>query len=616
MESHERILLVQLADIGDLALATPAMAALREAKPEATIDLLASRHASAIIPPGLIDTVILIDKGRQNATRALLSPGNIARLRHLRRQAYDTVIFFHHFSLRAGLLKFRLIAQVAGAKRVIGLQNEHARFLTDSVADQGFGRKHEAQYWLDLAALAGASAAPRPAQVHREPSELIAAKIAECGPGPLVVMHAGSGGYSKARRWPPERFAELAAQLKAQFQARIALVGQSGDDSQAVARLMDCEVLNLVDQTTLPQLAHVIGSAELFIGADSGVMHLAAATGTPVVSIFGPSNHQAWQPWTPGGWGSVQRSGVACSPCSYVGASIGAREGCAARTCMKLVTARQVMAAAATVLQPSPPDKAAGSSAGAKLAAPASDTRRDRIDILGLPVDRISYRQWMQAIERWMLAGDGPRQVCTVNPEYIMIARQDPIFFNILRRAALCVPDGVGLLWASRRLGKPIAERITGSDGLPTIARQAAQKGWRLFFLGAGEGIAQRAAHTLSERFPGLQVAGTYAGSPAPSEEDKIVAMINEAGADILFVAYGAPQQDKWIARNLPRLDITMAMGIGGSLDFITGEVARAPAWLRARGLEWCYRLLRQPWRLRRMLRLPRFALAVLRQEN
>ncbi|MCY4021130.1 MAG: WecB/TagA/CpsF family glycosyltransferase [Chloroflexi bacterium] len=611
--TEDRILLVQLADIGDLVLATPAMAALREAKPDSRIDLLASRHAMDIVPPALVDTVIPFDKGKQNATRALLSPSNIAKLCRLRHVNYDTVIFFHHFTLRAGLIKFRLIANVSGARRIIGLRNEHASFLTDAVADRGFGRVHEAQYWLDLAALVGAPSKARPAHVYSENSEAIASTIDELTDGPIVVLHAGSGGYSKARRWSPARFAEVADQLKSRYQAHIVLVGQSSDDSPEAARLMNFEVLNLVGKTTLPQLAAVLRRADLFIGADSGVMHVAAAAGTPVVSIFGPSNHEAWKPWTVDGWASIQRSGVACSPCSYVGHSIGARDGCAARTCMKLVTSRQVIEAAATVLETSPQDTAAVNKATASEKI-NEKPHPGRIRILDVPVDRLSYPAWMQLIEDWIQADSGPHHVCTVNPEFIMIARQDPIFFAILNRAALCVADGVGLLWASRRLGSPIAERITGSDGVPLIARHAAERGWRIFFLGAGEGIAKKAADILCRRFPRLNVAGTYGGSPTESEEDDIVAMINQARADILFVAYGAPQQDKWIARNLPRLNVTMAMGIGGSLDFIAGEIPRAPEWMRRRGLEWCYRLLRQPWRLRRMLRLPRFVWAVLRQ--
>ena len=168
----------------------------------------------------------------------------------------------------------------------------------------------------------------------------------------------------------------------------------------------------------------------------------------------------------------------------------------------------------------------------------------------------------------------------------------------------------------ARHVGAPIPERVTGSDGVPLIARYAAERGWKIFFLGAAAGIAERAAAILQERNPRLLVAGTFAGSPSADDEDALVAMVNASGADILLVAYGAPKQDKWIARNLPRLQVSMAMGVGGSLDFIAGVVPRAPLWMRERGLEWLYRLLRQPWRLRRMLRLPRFVIAVLWRER
>jgi N-acetylglucosaminyldiphosphoundecaprenol N-acetyl-beta-D-mannosaminyltransferase len=157
---------------------------------------------------------------------------------------------------------------------------------------------------------------------------------------------------------------------------------------------------------------------------------------------------------------------------------------------------------------------------------------------------------------------------------------------------------------------------VTGSDGVPIIAARAAQQGWRLFLLGAAPGIAERTADILRARYPGVQIVGTHSGSPAPDEEDAIVALVNASGADILFVAYGAPVQDKWIARNLPRLNVAMAMGVGGAFDFIAGIVPRAPQWMRHLGLEWLFRLIRQPWRARRMLRLPRFVLAVLLERH
>lgn len=176
----------------------------------------------------------------------------------------------------------------------------------------------------------------------------------------------------------------------------------------------------------------------------------------------------------------------------------------------------------------------------------------------------------------------------------------------------MCVPDGVGLLWAAKQRGHPLPERVTGSDGVPIIAERAAQQGWRVYLLGAAEGIAERAAAVLCQRYPGLQIAGTFSGSPAPEAEDALVERINASDADILFVAYGAPTQDKWIARNLPRLRVHVAMGVGGSFDFIAGIIPRAPQWMRRAGLEWLYRLYLQPRRIGRMMRLPRFVLAVL----
>lgn len=608
--ASERILLVQLADIGDLVLTTPAIAALREARPQAQIELLASDFALPLAPPDLVDRKIPFYRGGTSASRDFFSRQNLRLLPQLRTQRYEAVVFFHHFTFRAGVFKFWLLAKASGARQIIGLRNHNIGFLTDSVDDGGFGAQHQAQYWLDLVALLGASNCARPAEITREamPSDDLTASGK-----PTVVMHAGSGGYSKARRWSAAGFAEVAKGLREHCGAEIVLVGRPEDDSRSVENLLDQKPINLVGKTTLPQLAEVIARADLFIGADSGVMHIAAASGTPVLSVFGPSNPDAWKPWAIGRRATVLRSGVECSPCSYVEHAIGAREGCEARTCMKLVRPNQALEAAQRLLR-SP------TGGDARLQQPRSSQSADRpfsrLKILGVPVDAITYDDWMNQIGNWIMADIGARHVCTVNPEFIIVARRDPIFFNILNRAAICVPDGVGLLWASRRLGAPLPGRVTGSDGVPLIARHAAEKGWKIFFLGAGEGIAKRAAGILKARHPQLIVSGTYGGRPAEREEDKIVKLINASGADILLVAFGAPQQDKWIARNLPRLEVSMAMGVGGSFDFIAGVVPRAPQWMRERGLEWLYRLLRQPWRLRRMLRLPRFVIAVLRQKQ
>lgn len=607
----QRFLIVQLADIGDLVLSTPALDALREAHPDAHIALLTTAHAAPIVEgTGLVDEIITFDKHAFDSPPALLKPHNlrkaVALARRLRRGKYDTIIFFHHFTTRFGAHKFAALAASAGSKRRIGLENGNGYFLTERLPDDGFGAQHQAQYWLNLVGRVGASTEPRPAKIAIQPNSTLLARR-ETGSPPRIAIHAGSGGYSLARRWEPEKFAAVADTLKHELNAEIVLVGGKGDDTEKVKQAMHRHATDLSGKTTLPQLAGALQQCDLFIGADSGVMHVAAAAGVPVLAIFGPSNPDAWRPWTPEGFSTVVSNQPECGPCSYVGQTIGLRNGCDARTCMRTVTAGQVIGVARAMLK--------GTTIPSTRALPrAGLAYPNRIYILGVPVDGITYAEWLDLIGRWVQdrTGGEPRHVCTVNPEFIMIAQDDRNFFNVLNRADLCIPDGVGLLLAARYLGHPLPERVTGSDGVPRIAERAAQEGWKLFFLGAAPGVADRAAEILMARYPGLKVVGTYSGSPAPYEEDELVEQVNASGADILFVAFGAPRQDLWIARNLPHLRVKMAMGVGGSFDFIAGIVPRAPQWMQRLGLEWLFRLIRQPWRIWRMMRLPRFLLAVL----
>lgn len=236
----------------------------------------------------------------------------------------------------------------------------------------------------------------------------------------------------------------------------------------------------------------------------------------------------------------------------------------------------------------------------------------NRPAILGIPVDLITFEGLLAQIGDWVQADDGLHQICTVNPEFIMQAQRTPQFYNVLQESALNVADGWGAVWALRLRGIAVPERVTGSDGVPLIAARAAQEGWRLFLLGAGPSVAAWAGEILKSRNPALQIVGVYEGSPAPEEADEIIRCVNEAGTDILLVAYGAPQQDLWIYQHRARLKVKVAMGIGGSLDFIAGVVPRAPRWMRRSGLEWLYRLILQPWRWRRMLVLPLFAVYAL----
>lgn len=232
------------------------------------------------------------------------------------------------------------------------------------------------------------------------------------------------------------------------------------------------------------------------------------------------------------------------------------------------------------------------------------------VRILGVRLDNVTSDDAVARIVAMALRGS-PHHVMTVNPEFIMIAQQDAIFRATLEKATLCIADGVGVLWASRLLKRPLAERITGVDTVNKIAPLAARHGIRIFLLGAAPGVAEQTARILEARNPGLIIAGWYSGSPRPEEEEDICRRIESAHPHILLVAFGAPKQDLWIARTQSRLGIPVAIGVGGTFDFIAGIAVRAPQWMQAMGMEWLYRLVREPWRWRRMMALPRFAAAV-----
>jgi N-acetylglucosaminyldiphosphoundecaprenol N-acetyl-beta-D-mannosaminyltransferase len=234
------------------------------------------------------------------------------------------------------------------------------------------------------------------------------------------------------------------------------------------------------------------------------------------------------------------------------------------------------------------------------------------IRVLGVRVDDLDTEGTLTRIEELLAAG-GYHLVATVNPEFVMLARRDPDFKRLLEGAALCLADGWGVTWAARRQGRPLPERITGVDLIPALAERAARKGWRLFLLGAAPGVAEAVAALLKARHPGLAIAGCHAGVAGTEGDEKSLRLIAAAHPDIVLVAYGAPLQELWIARNLSRLEAGVGIGVGGAFDYLSGAVPRAPAWMRRAGLEWLYRLARQPWRARRMAVLPLFALEVLR---
>ena len=234
-----------------------------------------------------------------------------------------------------------------------------------------------------------------------------------------------------------------------------------------------------------------------------------------------------------------------------------------------------------------------------------------KVNILGVKVDMIDIAG---AADRIMGFFNEERlhTVFTPNSEIIMAAYRDPEFCKMLNSADLLTADGIGVVYASKILKRPINERAAGYD----IARRVLEKlnytDHKLFLFGGKPGVAEEAAANLRKEYKELNIAGTRNGYFKPEEEEEIVDQINDSGADIVFVCLGAPKQEKWINAHKNELRVKVAMGIGGSLDVFAGRVERAPDFWCKIGMEWFYRLVKEPWRAGRMLDLPKFAATVI----
>lgn len=227
-----------------------------------------------------------------------------------------------------------------------------------------------------------------------------------------------------------------------------------------------------------------------------------------------------------------------------------------------------------------------------------------RTDVLGVAFDNVTIDE---AVDRALalLEEDRPHLVVTPNPEIVQRAEKDPEFAGILAQADLVLPDGVGVIYAAKILGRPLRARVPGIDFAAALLARIAGTGTRLFLLGAAPGVAELAAVNLRAAYPGLVVCGFHDGY---FKEDRPVAdAIREARADLVFVCLGAPKQEKWIAANGAAAGARLYVGLGGSLDVFAGKVERAPESFQRLGLEWLYRLLKQPSRIGRMAKLPLF---------
>jgi heptosyltransferase-2 len=513
-----------------------------------------------------VDGVITFDKFAYDRPLDALRPGKLlAALRFaytLRGEYFDTVVILHHLTTRWGALKYAALAFATGARRRIGLDNGRGWFLTHRARDGGFGWRHEVEYALDVVGCLGAQTGDTRLEVPTSASDTAFAEqmLPVDGRGPLVAIHPGSGGWSLARRWQADGFAAVADALAERYDARIVLVGASGDGVGEVASQLKAQALNLEGRTTVGQLAAVLRRCDLFIGADSGVMHIAAAAGTPTVAIFGPTNPAAWGPWLLPERRRIVRSAPLCSPCAYTDAGLGEPQGCPERTSMRTVTAQQVL------------DAAEGLLSGRKLDdidwRPELPVVPPNMQPLG---DDLTLDQALDCVEAFVAEGR-PRLVVFVDADSIAMAQRDAILSLILRRAALRLAVDPSVVWAARRLGGPVRTVFDPVEVIERLAARGAAAGWRLFVLGWTPGLAEVVAGALAERHPGLLIAGTHTGSPAGEEEDAIVALIRQARPTLLLVGFGISEQEKWLARNLPRLGVPVSLGVGAALEHIAGR--------------------------------------------
>lgn len=203
-----------------------------------------------------------------------------------------------------------------------------------------------------------------------------------------------------------------------------------------------------------------------------------------------------------------------------------------------------------------------------------------------------------------------PSFIVAINPEKIMKAQNDNSLRKLLNSARIQIPDGVGVLVASRLLGGKIRNRVTGIDLMQNIVNRANARGYRVFMLGAKPGVAERAAEILKEKHSNLNIVGIRDGYF--EDVNSVIEEIKSKSPDILFVAMGSPKQEYWITENMDRLGVPLLMGVGGSYDVICGNIKRAPEWMCYLGLEWLHRLIKEPWRYKRMMVLPKFLFKVI----
>ncbi|CAI6081198.1 N-acetylglucosaminyldiphosphoundecaprenol N-acetyl-beta-D-mannosaminyltransferase [Paenibacillus sp. JJ-100] len=237
------------------------------------------------------------------------------------------------------------------------------------------------------------------------------------------------------------------------------------------------------------------------------------------------------------------------------------------------------------------------------------------VSIYGIPFSKLTMKETVQVLEEAVLSKQ-PHQVITANPIMVMAALEDKAIMKVMQDAEIIVPDGTGVVWAANYCGDPVAERVPGYDLLHELMRVGENYRWGVYLLGSTSEVIQETAVRLQQQYPAIRIVGYRDGFFGPSEDEQVIADIQQAAPDLLFVARGADTQEPWIHKYKHTLQVPVMMGVGGSFDVISGKTKRAPKLFQKLRLEWFYRLLREPSRAGRMLALPKFALKVMRDKE
>ncbi len=237
------------------------------------------------------------------------------------------------------------------------------------------------------------------------------------------------------------------------------------------------------------------------------------------------------------------------------------------------------------------------------------------VSLFGVRVHAVSMDEAVRYILRFVEEGV-PRQAVTADSSMVVMAQTDRHLRDIINSADLVTPDSIGILWACHRRRIAMPERVSGVDIVTQLAKVSAQKGLRLFFLGAQPGVAEEAAVRLSQRYPGVQIAGWHHGYFPPEAESEVAEKIRQVRPDVLCVAMGIPKQEKWIDRYRYVLQVPVSIGVGGTFDVLSGRVRRAPLWMQRMGMEWLWRVGHNPRKIAKVMLLPRFAWMVLTNQH